>query len=64
MFLLVIELVMITNMNTNNCVVIFCPSGQNMLKLFIIGNTLLIIVTFAWPHIRDTAATIRSLMLE
>lgn len=35
-----------------------------MIKLFVLGNTLLILVTIAWPHIRDTIFVIRNMLLD
>lgn len=38
--------------------------GHTMIKLFVLGNTLLILVTVAWPHIRDTIVVVRNLLLD
>lgn len=35
-----------------------------MMKLFIMGNTLIVLITFAWPHIQDTIKLIQELWAE
>lgn len=35
--------------------------GMEMMKLFIIGNTMIVLVTFAWPHIQETVAILKEL---
>lgn len=42
----------------------FLFAGIEMLKLFVIGNTMLIFVTVAWPSIKQSLYIIRDFFIE